>query len=97
MGNQAAAFLIFRVGPQEHECAFLDLCYKKWWHFERADIQRSYSMHFHGNAFIIPWLCLTEADGIAYQFGLPAFIHLELGLPMRLVVTGLARCHVRLT
>jgi hypothetical protein len=86
--NKAAAFLFFKGGSQGREYAFRDLCNEKRWHFERADILRSDSMHFHGSAFIIPWLSLTEADGIAYQFGMPAFIHMERGLPVRLVVVG---------
>ena len=86
--NQAATFLFFKGGPQGREYAFRDLCNEKRWHFERADILRSDSMHFHGNAFIITWMSLTEADGLAYQFGMPAFIYMERGLPVRLVVTG---------
>jgi hypothetical protein len=86
--NEAAAILFFKGGPQGREFAFLDLRHKKRWHFERADILRSDSIHFHGNAFIIPWLSLTESDGIAYQFGMPAFIYMERGLPVRLVTTG---------
>ena len=86
--NQSAAFLFFKGGTQGRENAFRDLCNEKRWHFERADILRSDSMHFHGNAFIIPWMSLTEADGIAYQFGMPAFVHMERGLPVRLVTTG---------
>ena len=86
--NQAAAFLFFKGSPKGREIAFLELRHKKRWHFERADILRSDSMHFHGNAFIIPWMSLTEADGIAYQFGMPAFIHMERGQPVRLVITG---------
>ena len=86
--NAAAAFLFFKGGPQGREYAFRDLCNEKRWHFERADILRSDSMHFHGNGFIFPWMSLTEADGIAYQFGMPAFIYMERGLPVRLVVSG---------
>ena len=86
--NQAAAFLFFKGGSQGREYAFRDLCNGKRWHFERADILRSDSIHLHGNAFIIPWMSLTEADGIAYQFGMAAFVYLERGLPVRLVVTG---------
>ena len=86
--NAAAAFLFFKGSHQGRECAFRDLCNEKRWHFERADILRSDSMHFHGNAFIIPWMSLTEADGIAYRFGMAAFIHMDRGLPVRLVTTG---------
>ena len=86
--NQSAAFLFFKGGTQGREIAFLDLCREKRWHFERAMILRSDSAFHHGIAFIIPWLSLTEADGIAYQFGMPAFIHMERGLPVRLVTTG---------
>lgn len=86
--NRAAAFLFFNGGPKGREFAFLDICHKKQWHFERADILRSDSVHFHGNAFIIPSLSLTEADGIAYRFGMPAFIYMERGLPVKLVVSG---------
>ena len=86
--NQSAAFLLFKGGSQGREYAFRDLCNEKRWHFERADILRSDSMHFHGNAFIIPWMSLTEADGIAFEFGMAAFIHMERGQPVRLVITG---------
>jgi hypothetical protein len=86
--NQAAAFLFFKGGPQGREYAFLDLCREKKWHFERAMILRSDSMFHHGQAFIIPWISLTEADGIAYRFGMAAFIYMERGLPVRMVVTG---------
>ena len=86
--NQAAAFLFFKGGPQGREYAFLDLCREKKWHFERAMILRSDSMFQHGQALIIPWVSLTEADGIAYRFGMAAFIHMERGLPVRMVVTG---------
>jgi hypothetical protein len=86
--NQAAAFMLFNGGSQGREYAFRDLCNEKRWHFERADILRSDSMHFHGNAFIIPWMSLTEADSIAYRFGMPAFIYMGRGLPVRLVTTG---------
>jgi hypothetical protein len=86
--NRAAAFLFFKGGSQGREYAFRDLCNQKRWHFERADILRSDSMHFHGNAFIIPWISLTEADGIAYQFGMPAFLYLQRGDSVRLVITG---------
>ena len=86
--NRAATFLFFKGGPQGREGAFRDLYREKRWNFERADILRSDSIHLHGNAFIIPWMSLTEADSIAYQFGMPAFIHMERGLPVRLAVTG---------
>jgi hypothetical protein len=86
--NQASGFLFFKGGPQGREIAFVDLCREKRWHFERAMILRSDSVFHHGAAFIIPWMSLTEADGIAYQFGMPAFIHMERGLPVRLVTTG---------
>jgi hypothetical protein len=86
--NQAAAFLFFKGGPQGREYAFLDLCREKKWHFERAMILRSDSMFQHGQALIIPWISLTEADGIAYRFGMPTFIYMERGLPVRMVVTG---------
>lgn len=86
--NKAAAFLFFMGSPQGRECAFLELRHKKRWHFERADILRSNSVHFHGNAFIIPCMSLTEADGIAFEFGMAAFIYMERGLPVRLVITG---------
>lgn len=86
--NQAAAFLFFKGSPQGREFAFLELRHKKRWHFERADILRSDSIHFHGNAFIIPWMSLKEADSIAFEFGMAAFIHIERGRPVRLVVTG---------
>ena len=86
--NAAAAFLFFKGSPQGREYAFLDLCREKRWHFERAMILRSDSAFHHGIAFIIPWLSLTESDGIAYQFGMPAFIHMERGQPVRLVITG---------
>ena len=86
--NQASGFLFFKGGPQGREYAFLDLCRERKWHFERAMILRSDSAFHHGIAFIIPWLSLTESDGIAYQFGMPAFIHMERGLPVRLAVTG---------
>jgi hypothetical protein len=86
--NRAAAFLLFKGGSQGREYAFRDLCNEKLWHFERADILRSDSIHFHGNAFIIPWMSLTDADSIAYQFGMPAFLYLQRGDPVRLVITG---------
>jgi hypothetical protein len=86
--NRAAAFLFFKGSPQGREGAFRDLCNKKRWHFERADILRSDSMHFHGNAFIIPWISLTEADTLAYKFGMPAFLYLQRGDPVRMVITG---------
>ena len=86
--NQAAAFLFFKGGSQGREIAFLDLCREKRWHFERAMILRSDSAFHHGEAHIVPWLTPAEADGIAYQFGMPAFIYMERGLPVRLVVTG---------
>ena len=86
--NQSAAFLFFKGGTQGREIAFLDLCREKRWHFERAMILRSDSAFHHGIAFIIPWLTPTEADSIAYRFGMAAFIHMERGLPVRLVVTG---------
>ena len=86
--NEAAAFLFFNGGPQGCEYAFLDLCREKRWHFERAMILRSDSAFHHGEAHIVPWMSLTEADCIAYQFGMPAFIHIERGLPVRMVVTG---------
>ena len=86
--NQAAAFLFFKGTPQGREIAFLELRHEKRWQFERADILRSDSVHFHGNAFIIPCMSLTEADGIAFEFGMAAFIYMERGLPVRLVITG---------
>jgi hypothetical protein len=86
--NQSAAFLFFKGGTQGREIAFLDLCREKRWHFERAMILRSDSAFHHGIAFIIPWLTPTEADSIAYRFGMPAFIHMERGQPVRLVITG---------
>ena len=86
--NQSAAFLFFKGGTQGREIAFLDLCREKRWHFERAMILRSDSAFHHGIAFIIPWLTPTEADSIAYRFGMPAFIHMGRGLPVRLVTTG---------
>ena len=86
--NAASAFLFFKGGPQGREYAFLDLCREKRWHFERAMILRSDSAFHHGEAYIIPWMSLTEADGIAYRFGMAAFIHMERGLPVRMVVTG---------
>ena len=86
--NAAAAFLFFKGSPQGREYAFLDLCREKRWNFERAMILRSDSAFHHGIAFIIPWLTPTEADSIAYRFGMPAFIHMERGQPVRLVITG---------
>ena len=86
--NQSAAFLFFKGGTQGREIAFLDLCREKRWHFERAMILRSDSAFHHGIAFIIPWLTPTEADSIAYRFGMAAFIHMGRGLPVRLVTTG---------
>ena len=86
--NAAAAFLFFKGSPQGREYAFLDLCREKRWHFERAMILRSDSAFHHGEAFVIPWVSLTEADGIAYQFGMVAFIYIERGLPVRLVTAG---------
>jgi hypothetical protein len=86
--NAASAFLFFKGGPQGREYAFLDLCREKRWHFERAMILRSDSAFHHGEAYILPWLTPAEADSIAYQFGMPAFIYMERGLPVRLVVTG---------
>ena len=86
--NAAAAFLFFKGGPQRREYAFLDLCREKRWNFERAMILRSDSAFHHGAAFIIPWVTPAEADSIAYRFGMAAFIHMERGLPVRLVITG---------
>ena len=86
--NQAAAFLFFKGSPKGREIAFLDLCREKRWHFERAMILRSDSAFHHGEAHIVPWLTPAEADCIAYQFGMPAFIYMERGLLVRLVVTG---------
>lgn len=86
--NAAAAFLFFKGGPQGREYAFLDLCREKRWNFERAMILRSDSAFHHGEAFVVPWLTPTEADCIAYQFGMAAFIHMERGQPVRLMVTG---------
>ena len=86
--NAATGFLFFKGGTQRREIAFLDLCREKRWHFERAMILRSDSAFHHGAAFIIPWMSLTEADGIAYRFGMAAFIHMERGQPVRLVITG---------
>ena len=86
--NEAAAFLFFNGGPQGREIAFVDLCREKRWHFERAMILRSDSAFHHGEAHIVPWLTPTEADGIAYRFGMAAFIHMERGQPVRLVITG---------
>ena len=86
--NAAAAFLFFKGSPQGREIAFVDLCREKRWHFERAMILRSDSAFQHGEAHIVPWLTPAEADSIAYQFGMPAFIYMERGLPVRLVVSG---------
>jgi hypothetical protein len=86
--NRAAAFLFFTEAPKGRPFAFVDLCRERKWHFERAMILRSDSAFHHGAAFIIPWVSLTEADGIAYRFGMAAFIHMERGLPVRMVVTG---------
>jgi hypothetical protein len=86
--NAAAAFLFFKGSPKGREIAFLDLCREKRWHFERAMILRSDSAFHHGEAFIIPWLHLTEADSIAYRFGMPAFLYLQRGDPVRMVITG---------
>ena len=86
--NQAATFLFFKGSPKGREIAFLDLCREKRWHFERAMILRSDSAFHHGEAHIVPWLTPAEADCIAYQFGMPAFIYMERGLLVRLVVTG---------
>jgi hypothetical protein len=86
--NAAAAFLLFKGGSQGREYAFLDLCRERKWHFERAMILRSDSAFHHGAAFIIPWVSLTEADGIAYRFGMAAFLYLQRGDPVRLVITG---------
>jgi hypothetical protein len=86
--NRAAAFLFFTDAPKGRSFALVDLCRERKWHFERAMILRSDSMHFHGNAFIIPWISLTEADTLAYQFGMPAFLYLRRGDPVRLVITG---------
>ena len=86
--NRAAAFLFFTDAPKGRPFAFVDLCREKKWHFERAMILRSDSAFHHGAAFIIPWVSLTEADGIAYQFGMPAFLYLQRGDPVRLVITG---------
>jgi hypothetical protein len=86
--NRAAAFLFFTDAPKGRPFAFVDLCRERKWYFERAMILRSDSMFQHGQAFIIPWISLTEADGIAYRFGMPAFIYMERGLPVRMVVTG---------
>ena len=86
--NQAAAFLFFKGSPKGREIAFLNLCREKRWHFERAMILRSDSAFHHGEAHIVPWLTPAEADCIAYQFGMPAFIYMERGLLVRLVVTG---------
>jgi hypothetical protein len=85
--NRAAAFLFFKTRNKGRELAFL-ICAERKWHFERAMILRSDSVFHHGEAFIIPWISLTEADNIAYQFGMPAFIYMERGLPVRLVTTG---------
>ena len=54
----------------------------------RQSKHASHSAFHHGEAFVIPWMSLTEADGIAYRFGMAAFIHMERGLPVRMVVTG---------
>jgi hypothetical protein len=86
--NRAAAFLFFTDAPKGRPFAFVDLCREKKWHFERAMILRSDSAFHHGAAFIIPWVSLTEADGIAYQFGMPAFLYLQRGDPVRMVITG---------
>jgi hypothetical protein len=86
--NRAAAFLFFKGGSQGREYAFLDLCRERKWHFERAMILRSDSAFHHGAAFIIPWVSLTEADGIAYRFGMAAFLYLQRGDPVRMVITG---------
>jgi hypothetical protein len=86
--NRAAAFLFFTEAPKGRPFAFVDLCRERKWHFERAMILRSDSVFHHGEAFIIPWIILTEADSIAYRFGMPAFIYMGRGLPVRLVTTG---------
>ena len=51
-------------------------------------ILRSDSAFHHGEALIIPWISLTEADGISYKFGMPAFLYLQRGDPVRMVITG---------
>ncbi len=86
--NRAAAFLFFTDAPKGRPFAFVDLCREKRWDFERAMILRSDSMFHHGEGFIIPWISLTEADGIAYKFGMPAFLYLQRGDPVRMVITG---------
>ena len=86
--NRAAAFLFFTDAPKVRQFAFIDLCREKRWDFEQAMILRSDSMFHHGAGFIVPWLHLTKADGIAYRFGMAAFIYMERGLPVRLVTTG---------
>ena len=86
--NRAAAFLFFTDAQQRRQLAFLDLCRERKWHFERAMILRSDSVFHHGEAFIIPWISMTEADNIAYEFNMPAFLYLRRGRPMRLLVTG---------
>lgn len=86
--NKAAAFLFFTDAPKGRPFAFVDLCRERKWHFERAMILRSDSVFHHGEALIIPWISLTEADGIAYKFGMPAFLYLQRGDPVRMVITG---------
>ena len=86
--NRAAAFLFFTDAQQGRRLAFLDLCWKRKCHLERAMILRNDSMFHHGEAFILPWISLTEADNIAYEFNMPAILYLRRGRPVRLLVTG---------
>jgi hypothetical protein len=86
--NRAAAFLFFSDAQQGRRLAFLDLCRERQWHFERAMILRSDSVFHHGEAFIIPWISLPEADNIAFEFNMPAFLYLRRGHPVNLLVTG---------
>jgi hypothetical protein len=86
--NIAAAFMFLKVARQGRRLAFFDLCRERKWHFERAMILRSDSVFHHGEAFIIPWISMTEADNIAYAFNMPAILYLRRGRPVRLLVTG---------
>jgi hypothetical protein len=86
--NRAAGFLFCTDAQQRRQLAFLDLCREKKWHLERAMILRNDSVFHHGEAFIVPWISLTEADNIAYEFNMPAFLYLRRGRPTRLLVTG---------
>ena len=57
-------------------------------HRDNDSIASRHQCDRHGEAFIIPWLHLTEADSIAYRFGMPAFLYLQRGDPVRMVITG---------